>query len=111
MADECPLCASRNVSFSEREHALVCRDCGTVIAGTPVALPQPEEEVVREILPELKIKSKLAKKPEAKAAKKTKKAKPAKKAKKVKKAAKRVSKKPAKKSIKKSLMKRLLRRR
>ena len=110
---ECPMCASRNVSFSEREHALVCRDCGTVIAGKPVKLDLPREdaiEVVHEVpskfrMMERKIKAK-AKKAKAKKVSK----------KKVKKAKKTVKKKIVKKVAKKakpkhSFMRRLLRRR
>ncbi len=107
---ECPMCASRNISFSEREHALVCRDCGNVVTGTPVKLELPKEEAV-EIIHE---KTPIIKKPAVKKVikKKAKKAakKPKKKAKKKvikKKAAK---KKPSKSKKKKSLLKRLLRR-
>lgn len=86
---------------------MVCRDCGNVFAGTPIALPMAREEVVREILPALKIKAKpLMKKP----TKVVKKAKKAKKAKKIVKKAKKVSKSAKKKPMKKSLMRRLLRR-
>ena len=105
---ECPLCASRNISFSEREHALVCRDCGSVIAGTPVALPTVRGEV-REIVHEKDSKRvmKMAK-PVKKVSKPVKRAKKV--VKKAKKPVKKVSKKAAKKSVKKSFMKRLLRR-
>ena len=107
-AKECPLCASRNISFSEREHALMCRDCGSVIAGTPIAIPVPKEEAI-EIIHELPTKLKVAPK-KLKVAKKVKvkKAKPKKAAKKAKKA---VKKKVSKKPKKKSLVGRLLRRR
>ncbi len=108
-ATECPLCASRNISYSEREKALVCRDCGSVVAGIPVAIERPKEEVVREILPsfgrkERKVSSKKTKgKIAKKAKKKTKKKKSAKKS---------VAKKAKKKvKKKKSLFRRLLRRR
>jgi len=108
IAKECPICASRNVSFNEREKALVCRDCGTVIAGTPVVVPVPREEL-KEVIHEMPIKLKVtAKKPEVAKkikVKKVKKAKPKKVKKAVKKKAK-ISKKPKKKG----LVKRLLRR-
>lgn len=102
---ECPLCASRNVSFSERDHGLVCRDCGSVITGKPVVLPPPKEEVVREIIPDLSRKPRAVAKVAVKKAKKVKKvvkktvAKKAKKA--VKKAKKVVKKTVAKKVVKK----------
>jgi len=102
---ECPMCASRNISFSEREHSLVCRDCGSVIAGTPVALPILREEA-REVIHEATMKFREVPK-KAKAAKK-----PAKKVKKVlkKKAKKKITKvKKAKKPAKKGFMRRLLR--
>ncbi len=106
---ECPLCASRNVSLSPREHGLVCRDCGTVITGTPVPIPRPREEVV-EIVHERGMAKKVKKFEEkikkAKASKKV-----AKKGKKIKKSAKKISKKVKHKKVKKSLMKRFLRRR
>lgn len=108
---ECPMCASRNVSFSAREHALVCRDCGTVIAGKALRVDLPREESI-EIVHEapsklsLKLKRQLEEKKKSvkKAAKKI-----SKKAKKVVK--KKVVKKSKPKKAKKSLMKRFLRRR
>ena len=102
---ECPMCASRNVSFSGREKALVCRDCGTVIAGKPVQLQLPREEAI-EIVHEApsKLSLKLRKQMEEK------KAKPKKAAKKVSKKAKK-PKKSSKKSIRKKLRKMFKRRR
>lgn len=104
---ECPLCASRNVSYSEREKALMCRDCGTVITGTPVAMPQFEEvkEVIHDIPGKKELVKKIAKKKVVKKAKKKFKPK-----KKIKKAKKKVVKKKVKPKKKKSLLKRLLRR-
>ncbi|MBN2421449.1 hypothetical protein JXB27_04185 [Candidatus Woesearchaeota archaeon] len=120
---ECPLCASRNVSYSIREKAWVCRDCGSVSGGIPIMVEKPREEVVKEILP-----SSLVRKKEALVARAAKKAKLAKKKaklakrkgkKKVRKAKKKISKrkpkkktaKKIKKSVKKSFLRRLLRRR
>jgi len=107
-AKECPMCASRNVSFSEREHGLICRDCGNVFAGTPIEIPVPREnirEIVHELQPKLKVsakKPKVAKKIKAKKVKKAAK----KKAKKVIKKKAKVSKKPKKKGFMKILLKR-----
>ena len=108
---ECPMCASRNVSFSGREHALVCRDCGTVIAGKPVKLDLPREDAI-EVVHEVPSKFRtMEKKIKAKAKLvKAKKKKITKKAKKIikKKIAKKKSVKKAK--PKRSFLKRLLRR-
>ncbi len=112
---ECPMCASRNTSYSEREKSWVCRDCGSVIGGTPIVLEKPREEVVREILPNSIVRKKEA--IVAKAAKKLAKKKgtvakkSAKKPVKKKTAVKSKSKSPkksAKKPVKKNFMKRLL---
>jgi len=110
-AKECPLCASRNISFNEREHALVCRDCGHVSAGKPVVIEISKEEVVREILPTtskpkevvvVKTKKAVKKKPKPKkkVKKKAAKKKPKKKAAKKKIVKKKAKKKPAKKAKK-----------
>ena len=114
---ECPMCASRNVSFSPREHALVCRDCGTVIAGKPVKLDLPREDAI-EVVHEVPSKFRMMEKKIKAKAKlvKAKKKKVAKKAKKIikKKIAKKkkvVKKLKPKKIVKRSFMKRLLRRR
>lgn len=102
---ECPMCASRNVSFSQREQSLVCRDCGTVIAGKPVKIVLPREEAI-EVVHEVPSKFKtIEKKLKAKA----KKAKLKKKAK-VKKV-KKPSKNKIRKAKRKSLIRRLLKRR
>lgn len=109
-SEECPLCASRNVSYSEREKAIICRDCGTVVTGTPVKIDLPREEA-REVI--IEVPRKLAIKPIKKKILK-KKAKPKKKAKA--KPKKKTKRKPAKKAKPKpkkkgGLLKRLLRRR
>ena len=106
---ECPMCASRNVSFSGREKALVCRDCGTVIAGKPMQLQLPREEAI-EIVHEApsKLSLKLRRQMEEKKAKPKKAAKKVSKKAKPKKAKKA---KPSKKSIRKKLRKMFKRRR
>jgi len=106
---ECPMCASRNVSFSEREHSLACRDCGTVIVGKPVRIDLPREEAI-EVVHELPSKfRKIEKKMKAKKAKTKKAKKPVKKAKTKK--AKKPSKKKVMKSKRKGFLRRLLKRR
>lgn len=110
---ECPMCASRNVSFSEREHSLMCRDCGTVIAGKPVKIDLPREEAI-EVVHEVPTKFRAMEKKIKAKAKKAKLKKKAKKGKKVKKAKKTAKKKVHKKKVKarpkKSFLRRLLKR-
>ncbi len=114
----CPACASTNVSYSEHENALICRDCGMIYAGKAIIEEQGPKLVEKEIAPKLKIEEKKeakeVKKPAVKKLeKKVKKAKKEKKAKiKIKKQAKKkVSVKKLIKPKKKSLLKRLLKKR
>lgn len=106
------MCASRNISFNEREHALVCRDCGNVVAGTPVKIDLPKEEAV-EIVYEKKpiIKKSAVKAKKNLAKKKAKKAKKKLVKKKAKKKAKKPSKKKTRKAKRKGFLRRLLKRR
>ena len=56
---ECPLCASRNIFYSEHEKAVVCRDCGHVNTGIPVVIEAAKEGIVKEIIPVLGAKEKV----------------------------------------------------